>query len=76
MDGYTNSNNTPYVKLAYNTVVFEGGHGILQEGTRIDLSGAKTNILVKNPKASTYLRLWRPSYQWFARPSLQNLQTP
>ena len=60
------SRSIPYAKLSYNTVMFEGGHGILQLCSRTDISGIQTEIIVKKPKTSTYLGS-EAILQWIAR---------
>jgi serine/threonine protein kinase len=65
-----------YVKLFYDKVMFEGGHGILQLCSRTDLSGTTSEVLVKKPKDSSYLGS-EAILQWIARRILKpyNLHT-
>ena len=71
MNGWLHdSHATPYAKLSYNTVMFEGGHGTLHQCTRTDISGLKLDILVKKPKASTYLGS-EAILQWISRHTLK-----
>lgn len=71
VDGWLyNSRSTPYVKLAYKNVMFEGGHGTLQLCSRTDVSGLQIEILVKKPKTATYLGS-EAILQWIARQILK-----
>ena len=65
-----------YAEMKYESILFEGGYGILQKCKRTDLSGLSVDAIVKRPKENLYLGS-EAILQWIARKTLEpyNLHT-
>jgi serine/threonine protein kinase len=59
----------PFAKLIPFSVEYEGGYGTLIKGERIDCSGMKQTIIIKEPKGILHLGS-EALIQWYARKAL------